>query len=71
MSKSTGSRGIEAPRAHDMALIGDTRHNLHTAPLSKGLHVGGGKSIPVGGGSDPQQTRYDDGAGTGMADDNC
>ena len=32
------TRGIEHPVAEDMAMIGDTRHRLHTSPLPKQEH---------------------------------
>lgn len=33
--KHSSSRGVEHPIAEDMALIGDTRHELHSKSLSR------------------------------------
>jgi hypothetical protein len=65
-----GERGVEHPHAPDAALIGDTRNKLHTAPLSKNLHMGGGHMASIPGGPDSNQLRYDEGCGTDQADDN-
>ena len=45
------TRGVENPVAEDMALIGDTRHELHTKSLPRlsGPNYGYGKT---GGGSE-------------------
>jgi hypothetical protein len=62
-----GQSGVQHPSPHDMALHGDTRHRLHTARLPKAQHLGHVQPS----GPDPNQLRYDDGMGTGEADDNC
>jgi len=66
-----GERGVEHPKSMDAALIGDTRHRLHTASLSKAIHMGGTAKHSQSGGPDSNMLRYDDGMGTGEADDNC
>ena len=51
MAESSGkTRGVEHPIAEDMALVGDTRHELHTKSLPRltgpnfGLNSGSKKS---------------------------
>lgn len=55
------SRGVEHPIPEDMALIGDTRHSLHTAPLPRrmGPNFGHGEQAPS------DQLRVDCGEGLG------
>jgi hypothetical protein len=47
-SDSGKSRGVEEPVSTDAALIGDTRHELHSKPLPRkmGPNYGAGNSAP-------------------------
>ncbi len=61
MAVGKSSRGIEHPIASDMALVGDTRHELHYKPLPKlGPVIGPYNSSHV-----ESDSRYDEGKGTG------
>ena len=71
MALSKTTRGVEHPHSGDMALIGDTRHRLHTAPLPKNEHPYKAHQNNIPNGEDPDQLRYDHGSGSGMAEDNC
>ena len=66
MSKLSGNhRGVEHPIATDAALIGDTRHALHSKPLPRQEHPYKAHQNAIPNGEDPGQIRYDKGSGTG------
>jgi hypothetical protein len=65
MAVKGNHRGVEHPVATDSALIGDTRHKLHYAPLPKQEHPYKAHQNPMPNGEDGNMLRYDSGGGTG------
>jgi hypothetical protein len=66
-------RGVEHPVAEDMALIGNTQHELHTKSLPKNEHPykAHQKGTSPGSGSDPEKLRLDQGDGMGCYSNNA